>query len=104
MRRLNNQSVMFMAKTRRGHVPETSHDDNMAVGDFLSVARSLARFAVTLAALAGQTPHLTAISNAQTALADARRRSEERREVAALFAAAHTSESTVAQGGRSTGS
>jgi hypothetical protein len=74
------------------------------VGDFLSVASSLARFAVTLAALAGQTPHLTAISNAQTALDDARRRSQERREVAALFAAAHTSESTVAQGGRSTGS
>ena len=95
---------MFVAKTRRRHVVGTSRDENVAVGDFLSVANSLARFAVTLAALVGQTPHLTAISNAQTALADAQRRSQERREVAALFATAHTPESTVAQGGRSTGS
>jgi hypothetical protein len=97
---------MFVAKTRRCHVEETYRDQNVVVGDFLTVARSLSRYAVTIAALAGQAPHLTAISNAQTALADARQRAEERREVAALFAAAaatRTADGPVTTGGRSSG-
>jgi hypothetical protein len=60
----------------------------LAVADFLSVAGSLAKFATAMVAMAGQAPHLTAVANAQTALADARRRAEERREVAVLFATA----------------
>ena len=77
------------------------------MADFLSVAGSLAKFATTMVTVAGQTPHLTAIANAQTALADARRRAEERREDAALFAAVtsakRASQSAVTTGERHPG-
>jgi hypothetical protein len=60
-----------------------------------------------MVAFTGSAPHLTAIANAQTALADARRRADERREVAALFAAltstTHTPGRSVTTGDRLTG-
>lgn len=55
------------------------------MGDIVSAARSLLRIAIAVVAIAGQAPHLTAVTNAQAALADARVRTRERREAAAAF-------------------
>ncbi|MGH3737208.1 MAG: hypothetical protein ACRDT6_16565 [Micromonosporaceae bacterium] len=57
------------------------------MGDIISAARAFGRFAASVIAAAGQTSHQTAVNNARIALAEAHRRSQERREVDAVYAA-----------------
>lgn len=69
-------------------MPETRCDQDIAVGDFLSATRLVVGFAAaSVLAIAGQGAQRTAIDNARSALVDARRRAQERREVDAVFAA-----------------
>ncbi len=81
--------VMDVAKKPPSHTIETASNDDVAVGDILSAAILVGRFAI---AMAGQGAHRTAVDNARAALAEAQRRAQERREVDAVFAAiAHAS-------------
>ncbi|MGH3728651.1 MAG: hypothetical protein ACRDTU_07835 [Micromonosporaceae bacterium] len=56
------------------------------MGDLLSVARLVGSFVISMAAMP-EGSHRTAIDNARTALVEAQRRAQERREVDAVFAA-----------------